>query len=118
LEGLLKQQLKTENFDEFGLPVPDCVRIVGRIVNQSTEDSKIRADTVGILNTSAEEGQTIFKLKLNVSEVPFFSLFEGEVVVAEGFSDANSKFNVNRLFKPEVNTIPRPLYDFEFLKKC
>jgi len=118
LEALLKKQLKTESFDEFGLPVPDCVRIVGRVVNLSTEDSKIRPETVGILNTSAEEGQTIFKLKLNVSEVPFFSLFEGEVVVAEGFSDANSKFNVNRLFKPEINAIPRQLYDFEFLKNC
>ena len=62
----------------------------------------MRADTIGILNTS-EEGSNIFKLKLNVSEVPFFSLFEGEVVVAEGFTDANSKFNVNRLFKPEIH---------------
>ena len=61
----------------------DCVRIVGRIINLSTEDSKLRADTVGILNTSEEAGSTsVFKLKLNLSEVPFFSLFEGEVVVA------------------------------------
>lgn len=35
------------------------------------------------MNTSDEGAQT-FKLKLNVSEVPQFSLFEGEIVVAEG----------------------------------
>lgn len=88
----------------------DCVRIVGRIVNLSTEDSKLRADTIGILNTSEDSATTsVFKLKLNLGEVPFFSLFEGEVVVAEGFADANSKFNVNRLFKPEVN-LSRNLY--------
>ena len=56
IESLLKVQLKTEQFDEFGLPVPDCVRIVGRIVNISTEDNKLRPDTVGILNTSEECG--------------------------------------------------------------
>jgi hypothetical protein len=55
-------------------------------VNLSTEDNKLRPDTVGILNTSEDQGQTsIFRLKLNLSEVPFFSLFEGEIIVAEGF---------------------------------
>jgi len=85
----------------------------------STEDNKLRPDTIGILNTSEDQGQTsVFRLKLNLSEVPFFSLFEGEIIVAEGFQDSNSKFNVNRIFKPEANTISKPLYDYDFLKKC
>jgi hypothetical protein len=85
----------------------------------STEDNKLRPDTIGILNTSEDQGQTsVFRLKLNLSEVPFFSLFEGEIIVAEGFQDSNSKFNVNRIFKPEASTISKPLYDYDFLKKC
>lgn len=37
-----------------------------------------------------------------MSEVPNFSLFEGEVIVAEGFIDASTaqKFNVTRIHKP------------------
>ena len=44
----------------------------------------------------------LYRVRLNLSEVPSFSLFEGEVVVAEGFNDSNSKFNVNRIIKPKV----------------
>ena len=55
IETILKGQLKTENFDEFGLPIPDNVRIVGRIVNLSTEDTKLKADSIGIMNTSEED---------------------------------------------------------------
>jgi len=36
-----------------------------------------------------------------MAEVPQYSLFEGEVVVAEGFMDAK-KFNVNRIWKPAI----------------
>jgi hypothetical protein len=96
------------------------VRIVGRIINLSTEDTKLKADSIGIMNTSEENGQ-VFKLRLNLGEVPIYTLFEGEVVVAEGCADSNSKFNVNRIFKPEINStfgIPKSVYDFDFLKRC
>tara|TARA_B110000285_G_C15126955_1_gene620836 strand:- start:1897 stop:2274 length:378 start_codon:yes stop_codon:yes gene_type:complete len=36
-----------------------------------------------------------------MSEVPQYSLFEGEIIVAEGFMDTK-KFNVNRIWKPAV----------------
>ena len=96
------------------------MRIVGRIINLSTEDTKLKADSIGIMNTSEENGQ-VFKLRLNLGEVPIYTLFEGEVVVAEGCADSNSKFNVNRIFKPEINSafgIPKSVYDFDFLKRC
>lgn len=37
-----------------------------------------------------------------MSEVKSYSLFEGEILVAEGFIDPNthSKFNVTRIHKP------------------
>ena len=100
-EKLLKEQLKVENFDEFGLPVQDCVRIVGRIINLSTEDAILNENSVGLFSLGDSENSTnVYRLKLNLSEVQSFSLFEGEVVVAEGFNDSNSRFNVNRLHKP------------------
>ena len=117
-EKLLKTQLKVENFDEFGLPVQDCVRIVGRIVNLSTEDAILNENSVGLFSLGDADGSsTVYRLKLNLSELPSFSLFEGEVVVAEGFNDSNSRFNVNRLHKPEVIP-PKQLHDFEMLKTC
>ena len=41
------------------------------------------------------------RVRLNLLEVPTFQLFEGEIVVAEGFMDAK-KFNVNRIHKPKI----------------
>ena len=38
IEAILKKDLKADEFEEFGLPIQDCVRIVGRIINLSTED--------------------------------------------------------------------------------
>ena len=49
-------------------------------------------------------------MKLNLTEVRQYSVYEGEVVVAEGFNDSNSRFNVNRLHKPKVRA-PQPEYD-------
>lgn len=47
-----------------------------------------------------------------------FSLFEGEIVIAEGFPDNNSsKFNVNRIWKPMI-TPPPANHSLEFLQKC
>jgi len=40
-------------------------------------------------------------------------LFEGEVVVAEGFNDSNSRFNVSRIHKPMIN--PNGLTDWAVL---
>ena len=43
------------------------------------------------------------RLRLNLNEVPQYSLFEGEIIVAEGFMDTK-KFNVNRIWKPAINS--------------
>jgi len=53
---VLKDELKTENFEAFGLPIQDCVRIVGRVVNLSTEDSKLKPDSVGLFNLGEDGG--------------------------------------------------------------
>jgi hypothetical protein len=42
-------------------------------------------------------------MKLNLSEVKNYSIFEGEIVVVDGFNDAGSqKFNVVRIHKPQA----------------
>ena len=103
LEKLLKEDLKTEEFTEFGLPEQECVRIVGRIVNLNMEEPKLSPDSVGLFNLGDENNSTkVYRLKLNLSELSTFSLFEGEVVCAEGFMDSNSRFNVNRIHKASI----------------
>ena len=99
---MFKEDLKCEEFAEFGEPVQDCVRLIGRVINMSTEDATLNQDCVGLFNLGDENSSSKYRVKLNLSEVPSYSVYEGEVVVAEGFNDANSKFNVNRLHKLAV----------------
>lgn len=73
-------------------------------------------DCVGLFNLGDENSSSKYRIKLNLSEVPQYALFEGEVVVAEGFNDANSKFNVNRLHKLAVRP-PQSHYPFEQLER-
>mmetsp|Transcript_8238 Transcript_8238/g.13795 ORF Transcript_8238/g.13795 Transcript_8238/m.13795 type:complete len:135 (+) Transcript_8238:834-1238(+) len=64
----------------------------------STEDAKLKEMSVGLFN--ADYGNQA-RMKLNLSDVPHYSLFEGEIIVAEGQTDTK-KFNVNRIWKPEI----------------
>lgn len=86
------------------MPVHDEVqKIVGRVVNMSTEDDKLKVDSIGLFNVGEDLGNKTYKIKLNMSECKMFTLFEGEVIVAEGFNDSNSRFNVTRIHKPIIN---------------
>ncbi len=103
----LRKQLGIEQFDEFGLPVHDEIqRICGRVCNMSTEDDKLKIDSIGLFNVGDEMGSKTYKLRLNMSDCKSFSLFEGEVIVAEGYNDSNSRFNVSRIHKPLVTPPP------------
>mmetsp|Transcript_14724 Transcript_14724/g.19951 ORF Transcript_14724/g.19951 Transcript_14724/m.19951 type:complete len:192 (+) Transcript_14724:112-687(+) len=102
LETLFKEDLRCEEFTEFGMPIQDCVRLVGRVINVSTEDATLNQDCVGLFNLGDDNGTNKYRVKLNLTEVRQYSVYEGEVVVAEGFNDSNSKFNVNRLHKLKV----------------
>jgi len=48
--------------------------------------------------------------------VPQFSLYEGEIIVAEGFMDTK-KFNVNRIWKPESVPVNQPKFSINELKE-
>ncbi len=76
---------------------------MGRVVNMSTEDDKLKPDSIGLFNIGDDDGNKTYKLKLNVADCGNFSLFEGEVIVVEGFNDSNSRFNVSKIHKPMIN---------------
>lgn len=99
LETLFKEDLRCEEFAEFGMPIQDCVRLIGRVINVSNEDTTLNQDCVGLFNIGDETSSSKYRVKLNLTEVKQYSVYEGEVVVAEGFNDSNSRFNVNRLHK-------------------
>jgi hypothetical protein len=63
----------------------------------STEDPKMKESTIGLFNANFDHHDC--RMRINLGQVPQFSLFEGEIIVAEGFMDAK-KFNVNRIWKP------------------
>lgn len=109
----MKRQLHTETFDEMGEPTQDCKRIIGRVVAFSPEDPKISMLNLGLINFDEEYQCGVYKIKLSMSEVQNFSVFEGEVIVVEGFSDANfSTLNVVRMHKP-LALRPEPSLSFE-----
>lgn len=66
----------------------------------------MKEQTIGLFNANYEAD---CRLRLNLNEVPQFSLFEGEIIVAEGFMDAK-KFNVNRIWKPTVSPVNQPTF--------
>lgn len=101
LEGILKKQLGMESFDDFYSPVQTCQRVCGRVINISPEDPKLKEQYIGLFNVNYDAD---CRLRLNLAEVPQFSLLEGEVIVAEGFMDTK-KFNVNRIWKPAITPV-------------
>jgi hypothetical protein len=83
----------------------DCQRIIGRVIAFNPEEGKLSDNNIGLINLSEENQFDCYKMKLNMSDVKSYSLFEGEIIVAEGFIDivTPSKFNVTRVHKPQSN---------------
>jgi hypothetical protein len=89
-----------ESFDEYGLPVEDVQRLIGRIININPEEPKLNESNIGILNLSEDNTGVLQKIKLQLSGVESYSFFEGEIVVVEGTYDtAQSKLNVSCVHK-------------------
>lgn len=62
----------------------------------------MKADSIGLLNVGEDEGSRTYKVKLSTADAKEFSVFEGEIVVAEGSNDSNSRFNAARIYKPMI----------------
>lgn len=104
VEAAFKEQFGVENFDEFALPTESNQLIIGRVINLNTEDSKLSQSSVSLINTSEYNTQSV-TIKVNLGEIPNFSLFEGEIVVVEGInSHAAVAINANRIHKLKVKS--------------
>jgi hypothetical protein len=67
------------------------------------EDPKLSEQNVGLLNLNEDNSGNVQKIKLQMSEVPSYSLFDGEIVVVEGVYDSNtSRLNVAKIHKTDV----------------
>ena len=55
IEDLLKKQLCTESFEEFMSPAQSCQRVCGRVINISTEDTKIKEGSIGLFNANYDQ---------------------------------------------------------------
>lgn len=71
-----------ESFNDLGDIDTDCQTIIGRVVAFNPEEAKLSESNVGLINLSEDQQFGVYKLKLNMSEVKNYSLFEGEVIVA------------------------------------
>ena len=60
----------------------------------------LRETNIGLCDLGENE-TGMKRMKLNISEVPQYSLIEGSIIVAEGFN-STMKFNVNRIHNPSV----------------
>lgn len=117
LKERLEQEMGVPAFDEFGLPVHDEVqKIVGRVINTSTEDDKLTLESVGLFNVGDDSGSRTYKLRLNLGQCGSCSLFEGEVIVAEGFNDSQNRFNVCKVHKPVLT--PPPKVEWSLIKRA
>jgi len=66
----------------------------------STEEDKLKMDSIGLFNIGEDESSRTYKVKLSTAEAKEFSVFEGEIIVAEGSNDTNSRFNAAKIHKP------------------
>lgn len=101
ISNVFKQQLKVDQFDDYGLPVLDVQRLLGRVINMEGDGQKLDESNVGILNLSDENGGGISKIKLHLADTQSFSFHEGEIVIVEGnYDSSQSRLHVSRIHKP------------------
>ncbi len=63
---------------------------------------------MGLINLNDENGGNVQKMKLQLNDVESYSLFDGEIVVADGAYDANtSRLNVSKIHKLDVQHMPK-----------
>lgn len=118
IHNVFKQQLMTDSFDDFCMPVNDMQRLIGRIINTNPEEPKLSEANIGLLNLSDENGGNAQKIKLQLTELKSYSFFDGEIVVVEGTYDSNqTKMVVLAVHKANVESVPRNLFSLDELQK-
>ena len=118
IQTVFKEQMRVEQFDEYGLPVEDMQRLIGRVINMNPEEPKLNEQNIGLINLNEENGGMLQKIKLQISDLQSYSFFDGEIIVVEGIYDStNSKLNVIAIHKPTISTLPRSSMSLDVLQQ-
>jgi len=98
-------KLPMEDLQPVGIPSPDLVWICGRICTDSTGEGKINKQSV-MLEGSLRDSHGR-RVKLDLKELPGYSLFPGQIVLAEGICASGREVNVKRLVEGSPLETPR-----------
>ncbi|CAL1613600.1 unnamed protein product [Knipowitschia caucasica] len=97
----LKSNFNIEEFSPVSLPAQDKITVLGQICCDS--NGKLNAHSV-LLEAGPEQGGQ--QIPVDVSELPEYSLFPGQVVVMEGMNTTGRKLVASKLHEG----VPLPFY--------
>lgn len=66
MEEVLRKQIGVDSFHEFYSPDQNIQRVCGRVINLSTEDPKMKEQTIGIFNMNYGIQS---RLRLNLQQI-------------------------------------------------
>jgi len=101
-----KANLKPEDLQPVGIPSPDVVWVCGRICCEA-ETGKINSQAVMLEGSRRDSGGR--RVKLDLTEVPTYSLFPGQIVLVEGINSGGRKMVVSRIVEGFPADLPRTL---------
>lgn len=108
-----KANLKAEDLQPVGVPSPDVVWVCGRICCEA-ETGKMNNQSVMLEGSRRDSGGR--RVKLDLTEVQTYSLFPGQIVLAEGINSGGRKMVVKRLVEgypaDQPKTVPQKLLEF------
>ncbi|XP_042294904.1 DNA polymerase alpha subunit B isoform X1 [Sceloporus undulatus] len=91
----LKEHYKIEEFSSLTIPVQNQVTVLGRIGC----DSNGKLNAKSIVLEGDQEHSSGGLLPVDVSELPEYSLFPGQVVVMEGINSTGKQFFASKLYE-------------------
>jgi len=101
-----KADLKQEDLAPVGIPSQDQVWVCGRICCEA-ETGKINNQAVMLEGSRRDSGGR--RVKLDLTEVPTFALFPGQIVLVEGINSGGRKMVVKRIVEGFPADLPRTL---------
>ncbi|XP_066574868.1 DNA polymerase alpha subunit B [Amia ocellicauda] len=101
----LKTRFNIEEFSSVSMPAQDSVAVLGQVCCDS--NGKLNAQSV-VLEGEREQSSG-GRVPLQLSELPEYSLFPGQVVVLEGLNTTGRKLVVSRLYEG----VPLPFHTAE-----
>lgn len=101
-----RAHLSESSLTPVGVPSQDMVWVCGRIYCDSAQ-GKLNKTSVSLEGSLKESNGR--RVQLNLSEVPQFSLFPGQVVLVEGINPTGKKMTVRRIIDGCAPSLPRTM---------